>query len=509
MKFLAHTLVAISLTMPALANEDEKKVIRVKHTVESFINFMPKVIGSDPRRVGLVSDCDGVLTRYSRPDKSHTDLARGDMPAFVQSLSRQGVRTVISSAWNNLSETKDRLVSLGMQEFLAEAPLPLEPTDISSQYPSLHHRLVAWKSGRVISCRYATRHEPFYRQKAFALDFLYSESNPLDTVVALDFLYSESNPLDTVVFVDDSGRNLLQFLRDMIGTKWYKTVKTIYVVKFDQICGRLTKHDFRFGMLPPAIKEKQQAQRDQFGRKQPLDALPCSAAAASPAHPRSPLAQSGFWPQGAPAAAASPARPRRLLSQSGYWPQGTTAPQKWAPQQASQAYASPAPARPAAEAVSVEQLGTRLKHAEIVHPKEVSSLAKAAYWNVRTGRGSLESTAQHIPLPNGEASPMPAAAPASAAIPNLWELRRRGLTFSSLKESGVWFGNTGVKPYALALTEEPQQAQTRRAVRAGHEDMQANARRPRERVQLSRSCGSTTDTPTKRPRRASLVQSAS
>lgn len=493
MKFLAHTLVAISLTLPALANGDETEVIRVKHTVESFIKFMPTVIGSHPRRVGLVSDCDGVLTRYSRPGKGHTDLARGDMPAFVQSLSHQGVRTVISSAWNNLSETKDRLVSLGMQEFLAEQPLPLEPTDISSQYPSLHHRLVAWKSGRVISCRYATRHEPFYRQKAFALDFL----------------YSESNPLDTVVFVDDSGSNLLQFQRDMIHTRWYKTVKKVYIIGIDQICGRLTKHDFRFGMLPPAIKEKQQTQRDQFGRKQPLDALPCSAAAASPAHRRSPLAQSGFWPQGAPAAAASPARPRRLLSQSGYWPQGTTAPLKWAPQQASQAYASPAPARPAAEAVSVEQLGTRLKHAEIVHPKEVSSLAKAAYWNVRTGRGSLESTAQHVPLPNGEASPMPAAAPASAAIPNLWELRRRGLTFSSLKESGVWFGNTGVKPYALALTEEPQQAQPRRALRAGQEDMQANARRPRERGQLSRSCGSTTDTPTKRPRRASLVQSAS
>jgi hypothetical protein len=237
LKLLAASALALSLVQPAAYSmekfgdkqssssakvfeknfgfaENQENLDEVMSKVEAFMKDSHTPIQAHD--ITVVFDVDGTLTDHSLPGQ-HQVKSRYNAVNIVKELIDLQVNVVISSAWNNFAETKDRLNALGLGDVLGLTDEnPLE----EGVYTKIKRKNFEYiRQGKVASVREVGTGK-FYRQKALAPYVLGTEGNT-----------------KKVIFVDDSEGNIDIFTQDIVKYNLYPNVDEVFSVGLTVIAG--------------------------------------------------------------------------------------------------------------------------------------------------------------------------------------------------------------------------------------------------------------------------------
>lgn len=183
--------------------------------------------GVDPRKIWVVLDVDGTLTRLADPAKSTGVVEeRGSSRAVVNYLWKAGVHLIFSSAWPSyqinpkigFSETMQRLLKLnfGIDGLIGDGD------NFSKGCSFVNGASFDFiKDGAVVSVHRAFTYDPYSRAKALAPHFYDSE---------------QASEMQVLLFADDSvgpRSNTGIFQSDLRLVRPYPNLEVLYVVGID------------------------------------------------------------------------------------------------------------------------------------------------------------------------------------------------------------------------------------------------------------------------------------
>ena len=153
----------------------------------------------DPKKIVFIFDVDGTLTDEELPSGGLPYPRSSPMINFVRALHSLGVTMIASSAWDQFDHTVKKIRQLGLGDiFNAKGPrLPTKEASIKGR------RFEADSLGNIISVRDTGSTSRYYRAKFVSTFFVDDES-----------AMKGAFPFSHVFFLDDSDRNVGQFLLD-------------------------------------------------------------------------------------------------------------------------------------------------------------------------------------------------------------------------------------------------------------------------------------------------------
>ncbi|MCX7343922.1 MAG: hypothetical protein NT128_07250 [Proteobacteria bacterium] len=155
--------------------------------------------GTDPKKIVFIFDVDGTLTDEQMPSGGVTYPRSSEMINFVRALHSLGVTMIASSAWDQFDHTVGRIRALGLCDvFQAKGGrLPTKEVSIKGR------ALTADSLGNIISVRDTGSRSNYYRAKFISTFFA-------DDEMAMRGPF----PFSHIFFLDDSDRNVDQFMLD-------------------------------------------------------------------------------------------------------------------------------------------------------------------------------------------------------------------------------------------------------------------------------------------------------
>lgn len=289
MKKIMFSMFIVGGAMPSTCFAPPPKVFFETADVQSYNKCMQRLIGlHGPDKVAQIIDVDGVLTNRSVPEKKASVIPRGHMDLAVRRFygsapvsarvaskteddicpaslpvaeTASGVFTVFSSAWSPFPETIERLKALkiDIQDAASETERFIITPDESQSLAnkdSAPGPVEVMRHGRAVSCRNVIAIPEAHVDDS--LEYIKYEGKiflpygPWDGLnhfyrlkhLALDLAAgADEQDFEVVVFVDDSKDNCAIFRDKMATTKWYKTVKKVYIFNFSPIHGWLSNAD--------------------------------------------------------------------------------------------------------------------------------------------------------------------------------------------------------------------------------------------------------------------------
>lgn len=183
--------------------------------------------GMDPRKIWVVLDVDGTLTRLADPTKDTGVVEeRGFSRAVVNYLWKAGVHLIFSSAWPSyqinpkigFAETMQRLLKLnfGIDGLIGDGASFSKGRSVVNNVS-----FDFLKEGAVVSVHRAFTYDPYSRAKALAPHFYDPE---------------QASEMEVLLFADDSvgsRSNTGIFQNDLRLVRPYPNLKTLYVVGID------------------------------------------------------------------------------------------------------------------------------------------------------------------------------------------------------------------------------------------------------------------------------------
>ena len=159
-------------------------------------------MGIEPQKILLVLDNNGTITKD--PSPALYEKPRGNAVQYIEEMIKIGVHIVVSSAWDEFERTISSLNDLGLHSTLSVDNDDKEAIDCI--YTTGQH-ISGYKQGKVCSikytyegsylCSHAEQDYQYYRLKALAPFFVYSEED------IKNYQY--------VLFADDSIDNIIIF----------------------------------------------------------------------------------------------------------------------------------------------------------------------------------------------------------------------------------------------------------------------------------------------------------
>lgn len=174
--------------------------------LEDVEECMKKVLlSTPPHEVVLVLDLDGTLTDRSRPGEEIAK-PRGNAVAFVKDMVARGVKVVVSSAWNVFEETLRRIDDLGLTETLKVNEIR-KRSNVEANFGDLKNaRVDVFQAGLVCSVRDPNVSSKYYRDKLFAVTFVYPD---LDHTLIKELVFADDSTSNFGIFTYDRQRSNL------------------------------------------------------------------------------------------------------------------------------------------------------------------------------------------------------------------------------------------------------------------------------------------------------------
>ncbi len=155
--------------------------------------------GTDPKKIVFIFDVDGTLTDEQMPSGGVTYPRSSEIINFVKALHSLGVTMIASSAWDQFNHTVGRIRALGLCDIF-QAKKERLPTKV---VPIKGRTFTVDSLGNIISVRDMGGRSSYYRAKFISTFFA-------DDEIAMRGPF----PFSHVFFLDDSDRNVDQFMLD-------------------------------------------------------------------------------------------------------------------------------------------------------------------------------------------------------------------------------------------------------------------------------------------------------
>lgn len=199
-----------------ITSEDEE--ILFQHML--LRDYIPLREGVAPDKIVVVFDFHGVIVEQA----SHKQFLtlRKRVLETLQYLKNEGISTLIATAWDDFNEVirdSNRAIfntalpddPTTLREYFAVDPEGDAPLEKFSLGPDAME-LQGYKNGRIVALKYKDSKDPYFRQKAFAVELIYPEK---------EFEY--------ILFVDDSKDNHLIFADDYQDTSLNGELLSFYL----------------------------------------------------------------------------------------------------------------------------------------------------------------------------------------------------------------------------------------------------------------------------------------